>query len=142
MKDRKSHKLKFNPYLEKLYQSDKPLIIYKVDNGYDIYTDFSKKINLTKKNIHKFLNSFERTKYKKETDQYVGFFGYEILNYLLGIKISKQSKNGFYKGVFYKPETIIKIRDNISIFSNKKNCLLYTSPSPRDSGKSRMPSSA
>ena len=120
MKDRKSHKLKFNPYLEKLYQSDKPLIIYKVDNGYDIYTDFSKKINLTKKNIHKFLNSFERTKYKKETDQYVGFFGYEILNYLLGIKISKQSKNDFYKGVFYKPETIIKIRDNISIFSNKK----------------------
>ena len=110
MKDRKSHKLKFNPYLEKLYQSDKPLIIYKVDNGYDIYTDFSKKINLTKKNIHKFLNSFERTKYKKETDQYVGFFGYEILNYLLGIKISKQSKNGFYKGVFYKPETIIKLR--------------------------------
>jgi len=59
-------------------------------------------------------------KYKKETDQYVGFFGYEILNYLLGIKISKQSKNSFYKGVFYKPETIIKIRDNISIFSNKK----------------------
>ena len=120
MKDHKSHKLKFNPYLEKLYQSDKPLIIYKVDNGYDIYTDFSKKINLTKKNIHKFLNSFEKMKYKKETDQYVGFFGYEILNYLLGIKISKQSKNGFYKGVFYKPETIIKIRDNISIFSNKK----------------------
>ena len=120
MKDRKSHKLKFNPYLEKLYQSDKPLIIYKVDNGYDIYTDFSKKINLTKKNIHKFLNSFERMKYKKETDQYVGFFGYEILNYLLGIKISKQSKNSFYKGVFYKPETIIKIRDKISITSNIK----------------------
>ena len=24
----------------------------------------------------------------------------------------------------------------------EKNCLLYTSPSPRDSGKSRMPSSA
>ena len=85
MKDHKSHKLKFNPYLEKLYQSDKPLIIYKVDNGYDIYTDFSKKINLTKKNIHKFLNSFEKMEYKKETDQYVGFFGYEILNYLLGI---------------------------------------------------------
>ena len=83
MKDHKSHKLKFNPYLEKLYQSDKPLIIYKVDNGYDIYTDFSKKINLTKNNINKFLNSFEKMKYKKETDQYVGFFGYEILNFLL-----------------------------------------------------------
>ena len=120
MKDPKSHKLKFNHYLEKLYQSDKAMIIYKVDQGYDIYTDFSKKINLTKQNIHKFLNSFEKTTYKKQTDQYVGFFGYEILNHLLGIKINKQSKNGFYKGVFYKPETIIQIRDNISIFSNKK----------------------
>ena len=95
------------------------MIIYKVDQGYDIYTDFSKRINLTKQNIDKFLNSFEKTTYKKQTDQYVGFFGYEILNHLLGIKINKQSKNGFYKGVFYKPETIIQIRDNISIFSNK-----------------------
>ena len=42
------------------------MIIYKVDNGYDIYTDFSKKINLTKKNINKFLNSFEIIKYKKK----------------------------------------------------------------------------
>ena len=121
MKDLKSHKLKFNPYLEKLYQSNKPLIIYKADNGYDIYTDFSKRINLSKKNINKFLNSFEKIKYKKETDMYVGFFGYEILNYLLGLKIAKQSNNGFYKGVFYKPETIIRIRNNISIYSNLKN---------------------
>ena len=37
------------------------MIIYKVDQGYDIYTDFSKRINLTKQNIHKFLNSFEKT---------------------------------------------------------------------------------
>ena len=32
LKDYKQHKLKFNPYLEKLYQSDKPIIIYKVKN--------------------------------------------------------------------------------------------------------------
>ena len=31
---------------------------------------------------------------------------------------------------------------NISLFSELKNCLLYTSPSPRDRQKSRMPSSA
>ena len=43
MKDHKSHKLKFNPYLEKLYQSDKPLIIYKVDNGQrSEYYDFGR----------------------------------------------------------------------------------------------------
>ena len=53
MKELSQHKFKFNPYLEDLYQSDKPLIIYKVEDGYNIYTDFSKKIILTKKNIHK-----------------------------------------------------------------------------------------
>ena len=66
MKELNQHKFKFNPYLEDLYQSDKPLIIYKVDDGYNIYTDFSKKIVLTKKNIHNFLNLLENKKYKKK----------------------------------------------------------------------------
>ena len=39
-----THKPKFSPYLEKLYNSDKPVIIYKVNGGYNLYTDFSKKI--------------------------------------------------------------------------------------------------
>ena len=121
MKEFNLHKLKFNPYLEKLYQSNKPLIIYKVDDGYDIYTDFSKKIILNKKNVVNFLNSFEKRKYKKETDLYIGFFGYEILNNLLGLKIQKQKKINFHKGVFYKPETIIKIRKKISIKSSVKS---------------------
>jgi len=97
------------------------LIIYKVDGGYNIYTDFSKKIILNNKNIINFLNSFKKFKYKKETDLYVGFFGYEILNNLLGLKIKKQKNINFYKGVFYKPETIIKIRKRISITSNIKS---------------------
>ena len=63
LKDYKQHKLKFNPYLEKLYQSDKPIIIYKVKDGYNIYTDFSKKIILTKNNIKYFLKSIEKKKY-------------------------------------------------------------------------------
>ena len=122
MKEQKKHKLKFNLFLEKLYQSDKALIIYKVNDGYNIYTDFSKKIILSNKNINKFLNIFSKKKYKKETDLYVGFFGYEILCNLLNIKLKKQKKLNFYKGIFYKPETIIKIRDNITILSNiKKN---------------------
>ena len=120
MKDHNSHKLKFNPYLEKLYQSNKPLIIYKVKDGYNIYTDFSKKIILNKNNVHNFLNIFSKLKYKKETDLYIGFFGYEILCDLLKIKIKNQKKINFYKGIFYKPETIIKIRDKISIISNCK----------------------
>ena len=31
---------------------------------------------------------------------------------------------------------------NVGTFDGDNNCLLYTSPSPRDLGKSRMPSSA
>tara|TARA_B100001029_G_scaffold148979_1_gene130441 strand:- start:246 stop:1472 length:1227 start_codon:yes stop_codon:yes gene_type:complete len=121
LKDYKQHKLKFNPYLEKLYQSDKPVIIYKVVDGYNIYTDFSKKIILTKNNIKNFFQSIEKKKYKKETDLYLGFFGYEILCNLIGINIKNKKRINFYKGIFYKPETIIKIRKDIKIISNIKN---------------------
>ena len=121
MKDLNLHKLKFSPYLEKLYQSDKPLIIYKVKDGYNLYTDFSKKIVLTNHNIDKFFNIFSNKKIKKETDLYIGFFGHEILCNLLKVKIKNQKKLNFYKGIFYKPETLIKIRKDIKIISSIKN---------------------
>ncbi|MFL2878346.1 MAG: chorismate-binding protein [Candidatus Pelagibacter sp.] len=121
MKDYKKHKIKFNPFLEKLYQSDKAMIIYKVKDGYNIYTDFSKKIILNNKNVEKFLNKFNRKKRSKETDLFIGFFGYEILCNLLNIKIKNQKKINFYKGVFYKPETVIKIRKDIKVISTIKS---------------------
>jgi len=120
LKDLSTHKLKFSPYLEKIYNSDKPLIIYKVKDGYNLYTDFSKKIILTNKNINKFFNFFTNKKYKKDTDLFLGFFGYEILCNLLNIKIKNQKKLNFYKGIFYKPETLIKIRKDIKIISSVK----------------------
>ncbi len=113
------HKKKYSPFLEDLYNSNKPLIIYKVDGGYNIYTDFSKKIILTKKNISRFLK-IKKKDYSKETDLYIGFFGYEILCNLLNISIKNQKKSNFHKGIFYKPETIIKLRDKIKVISNKK----------------------
>ena len=121
MKDHKQHKFRFSPFLENLYQSNKPLIIYKVEGGYDLFTDFSKKTIINNRNIDNFLNSFKKKKYKKETDLFIGFFGYEILCNLLKIKIKNQKNIKFYKGVFYKPETIIKIRDKIKIYSTKRN---------------------
>ena len=123
MKELNSHKLKFSPYLEKLYNSDQPLIIYKVNGGYNLYTDFSKKITLTNNNINNFFNLFSKKKFKKETDLYIGFFGYEILCNLLNIKIKNQKKLKFYKGVFYKPETVVKIRKDIRIISSKKSSI-------------------
>jgi len=120
LKDYKKYKLKFNPYLDQLYNSNKDLIIYKVKDGYDIYTDFSKKIVLNNNNINKFFNSFNNKKYKKETDLYLGFFGYEILCNLIGINLKNKKRINFYKGIFYKPETIIKIRKDIKVISNIK----------------------
>jgi len=120
LRDYKKHKLKFSPYLEKLYQSDKPMIIYKFGNKYKVFTDFSKKIILNNSNINGFLNSFSNKKYKKEQDLFIGFFGYEILCNLLNIRLKNQKKTNFYKGVFYKPETVITISDKVKISSNIK----------------------
>jgi para-aminobenzoate synthetase component 1 len=102
-------------YLEDLNKSDKPFIIYKSDNGFDLYTNFSKKIILTNKNIEKFINNNTKLKSKnKETDLFIGFFGYEILNNLIGVKIKKQKGLKFPKGIFYKPETKIKFSNKLS----------------------------
>ena len=120
MRDYKKHKPRFSPYLEKLYQSDKPMIIYKFGNKYKIFTDFSKKIILNKSNIKSFLSSFSKKEYKKEQDLFIGFFGYEILCNLLNIRLKNQKKTNFYKGIFYKPETVITISDKIKISSNIK----------------------
>jgi len=124
LKDLNSHKAKFNPYLERLYNSDQPLIIYKVKDGYNLYTDFSRKIILTKKNINNFFKIFSKKKNKKETDLYIGFFGYEILCNLLNINIKTQKTLNFYRGIFYKPETIIKIRKDIKIITSKKKKII------------------
>ena len=113
-------------YLKDISESKKPFIIYKSLKGFDLYTDFSKKIILNNKNIKNFINKTNKNKKKiKETDLYLGFFGYEVLNNLIGVKIKKQKGLKFPKGVFYKPETKVK-------FSNKLN---FTSLKPIKSNK-------
>ena len=112
-----------NEYLNKLYQSDKPLIIYKTDTGFDIFTDFSHKYIITKKNIRNFLNSQTQNKSlnHKSLNCYVGFFGYKLLCENIGIKLPKQKSNNFYSGIFYKPLTKISFNKKITIKSYKKN---------------------
>ncbi|MSP10322.1 MAG: aminodeoxychorismate synthase component I [Pelagibacteraceae bacterium] len=102
-------------YLEEISRSKKPFIIYKSIKGFDLYTDFSRKIVLTNKNIKDFVKKINFIKSKiKETDLFIGFFGYEILNNLIGVKIKKQRSLNFPKGIFYKPETIIKLSNNLN----------------------------
>ena len=50
----------------------------------------------------------------KETDLFIGFFGYEILNNLIGVKIKKQKVLEFPNRIFYKPETKIKFSKELN----------------------------
>ena len=104
-----------NKILNDINLSAKPYVIYKTSNGFDLFTDFSKKIILSNNNVNNFLKTTSSNKKKiKQTDLYIGFFGYELLNYLIGIKFPKQKTNFFPKGIFYKPETLISLSENLS----------------------------
>ena len=54
------------------------------------------------------------------------------------VKSVKSEKTGFWRF----NEQMVKLRDGEDLNAALKRCLLYTSPSPRDRQKSRMPSSA
>ena len=111
--------------LQNLNDSGKSYIIYKSKNGFDLYTNFSKKIILNNNNIIRFLKKKIKKDKLKNTDLYIGFFGYELLNNLIGVKVPKQRTNKFPKGIFYKPEKKTHLRKdflyNLSKPFNKKN---------------------
>ena len=52
--------------------------------------------------------------------------------------------NGTYVHSYYRSSPNYTVRDNYTYINNYNpyTCLLYTSPSPRDRTRSRMPSSA
>ena len=104
--------------LTEIHQSGKPYIIYKSKKGFDLYTDFSKKIILNNKNVKSFLGKKNKKK-SKNTDLFIGFFGYELLNNLIDIKLPKQKNFNFPKGIFYKPEKRLKLSNNLKY--NLKN---------------------
>jgi para-aminobenzoate synthetase component 1 len=107
--------------LSEVHNSGKPYVIYKSTRGFDLYTDFSKKIVLNKKNILKFLNRKNNIKKSKNTDLLIGFFGYELLNNLIDIKVPKQKNINFPKGIFYKPEKKITLTNNLNYKDNNSS---------------------
>ena len=114
LKDYRQLKKLTKNYLKEIARSKKPFIIYKSNKGFNLYTDFSKKIILTNRNIKNFINNISKNKFKKkDIDLFIGFFGYEILNNLIGVKIKKQKNINFPKGIFYKPETVIKLSNKL-----------------------------
>ena len=106
--------------LTNLHNSGEPYVIYKSNQGFDLYTNFSKKIILNSKNINHFLNKNNFKSRSKNTDLFIGFFGYELLNNLIGIKIPKQKNINFPKGIFYKPEKKISLNRSLN-YENKEN---------------------
>ena len=111
-----------NYSLNKINDSKKPFILYKSKKGFDLYSDFSKKIILNNENISKFLNKkFKFKKKFKSTDLFIGFFGYEILNNLISIKLPKQKSINFPKGIFYKPESKISLKEDLFYQSSNNN---------------------
>ena len=100
--------------LAEIHQSGKPYIIYKSEKGFDLYTDFSKKIILSKKNIKNFLSK-KNKRNSKDTDLFIGFFGYELLNNLIDIKVPSQKNLSFPKGIFYKPEKKLNLTTDLTI---------------------------
>ena len=99
--------------LADIHNSGRPYIIYKSKRGFDLYTNFSRKIVLNNKNVQNFLKKKHKNK-SKNTDLYIGFFGYELLNNLIGVKIPKQKNINLPKGIFYKPEKKISLTKNLS----------------------------
>ena len=106
--------------LTDLHNSGKSYIIYKSNKGFDLYTDFSKKIVLNNKNIYSFINKKKIHNRYKNTDLFIGFFGYELLNNLIGIKVPKQKSMNFPKGIFYKPEKKISYSNNLVNYKTDK----------------------
>ena len=71
--------------------------------------------------------------------------GSNITGFSAGVPVDK----GFSRGSAPKVHTLSfgdgyeqRIADGINNLAQSMNCLLYTSPSPRDRTRSRMPSSA
>jgi len=104
--------LKKQNQLTEIDHSGKPYIIYKYKKGFNLFTNFSKKIILNTNNIKSFLEKKYKDN-KKKTDLLIGFFGFELLNNLIDIKIPKQKNINFPKGIFYKPEKIINLSNKL-----------------------------
>ena len=87
--------------LTKIHLSGKPYIIYKSQNGFDLYTNFSKKIILNNTNIKSFL-----TKIKKKT-KYIGII---MTPYSPKDKIDCQHFIAFQKKTFTYSDIYLKLK--------------------------------
>ena len=62
-------------------------------------------------------------------------FDSDRLNKIIGTELSEKEQKDYLNSLYFKTEEKV-------VVPSHRSCLLYTSPSPRDPWKSRMPSSA
>ena len=108
-----------NNQLTNIHNSKKSYIIYKSNKGFNLYTNFSKKIILNNKNIIGFLNRKNDKKKLKKTDLFIGFLGYELLNNLIGVKVPKQKNISLNNNLKYKNKIDFKFNNNFKLNINK-----------------------
>ena len=72
-------KLNKKYYLTNINNSKKPFIIYKTSKGFNLFTDFSKKIILNNQNIKKFLK--QKYNLKKKIKVQIYLLGFLDMNY-------------------------------------------------------------
>ena len=92
---------------------------------YVMYNKFYKKINL----IYLFVLIISGTCFSQNSDSKIN----QNPNFKKLLDLSKEANNEYFNSNYF----------SIQVYSGPfKDCLLYTSPSPRDKRQSRMPSSA
>ena len=68
--------------LSDIHNSGKSYIIYKSKKGFELYTNFSKKIILNNNNMGSFLSKKHKN-IPGNINLYIGFFGYEIFSLII-----------------------------------------------------------
>ena len=74
--------------------------------------------------------------------QWLAKVGYERIQEIENPELAAQRAREYYQALGYSDDWIDKRLQSINVRGQLTDCLLYTSPSPRDRQKSRMPSSA
>ena len=124
-----------------------PLTIDQLSNFEESRNDSTEIIDWFKQNG--FLKVFELSKFlnfpvfKEESlnrEVLRSWVGRKILSELSNTILVPNDQDGIK--VFNTIESLLEVKNEVSTLEILKACLLYTSPSPRDRQKSRMPSSA
>ena len=111
-----------NNIVKDLYESDLNFIIYKTkrdQKNFEIFTDFDQEVNLDQTNYNSFLTKLQRYRSKLAYQQWLGFFGYELLCHNIGVTHNGH-KDQFPLGKFYHSNTKIILGNKIKIFSKNK----------------------